>query len=233
MLHVIIPAGGRGERFGSDVPKQFALLAGMPIIIHTLQSLYAIPEVASVTVALRAGWSSYLEDLCGAHGIAVPTLAEGGKERSDSVQAALQVLPSLGDDALVGIHDAVRPLVSREVVLRVCEGALLSGACVPVLPLSDTVKEVDAACRVVRTPARASLRAVQTPQVFRLWVIRRSMEAVIEAGAAVTDDASAAEYAGYEVLTVEGHPSLMKITQPADMVLAEWFLARRAAGATL
>ena len=219
---VLVPAAGSGVRLGPGAPKALRLLRGEPLLVHALRGLRAAPSVGPVVVAAPAAEVDAVQRLLAGYDVAV---VAGGAHRQDSVRAALTALPA--DVELVLVHDAARCLTPPAVVERVV-AALRAGAdaVVPVLPVTDTVKQVDGE-RVVATVDRAALRAVQTPQGFRRSVLERA-----HAGApdARTDDAGLVEALGGPVVTVAGDEAAFKITRPLDLLLAEAVLAA-AAGA--
>ena len=203
---VILVAAGEGSRFGE--PKAFVLLDGRPLVVHAAAAFEAF---LSKVVVLRA------EDV---DAIDLPgwTRVAGGARRRDSVAAGLDALAPETDVVLV--HDAARPLVPVAVVERVLSAAARSHAVVPVLPVGDTIKRVDGD-RVVETPERATLVAVQTPQGFRAGLLRR---ALAHAEADATDEAALVEALGEAVVTVAGDPRNLKITTPLDLALARALL---------
>lgn len=209
---VVVPAAGAGVRLGPGVPKALRLLAGEPLLVHAVRRLRLCPSVGPVVVVAPPAEVAAVAALV-PDAVVVP----GGAERQDSVAAGLAALPS--DVELVLVHDAARALVPVAVVEAVV-GALRAGAAavVPVLPVSDTVKQVDVHGQVVRTVPRGDLRAVQTPQGFRRPVLAAAHEA---AGASLTDDAGLVEALGVPVATVPGSPYAFKVTTPFDLVLAE------------
>ncbi len=217
---VIVPAAGAGTRLGAGEPKALRLLAGAPLLVHAVRRLRACPSVGIVVVAAPAGsvpaFAALLE------GLDVLVVA-GGAERQDSVRAGLGALPS-GID-LVLVHDAARAFVPVSVVEAVV-AALVAGAAavVPVLPVADTVKRVDAGGAVVGTVARGDLRLVQTPQGFRREVLAEAHAAATDA---LTDDAALVEALGRTVRTVPGAEEAFKVTRPFDLQLAEALLAAR------
>lgn len=217
---VVVPAAGRGERLGGGVPKALRLLAGEPLLVHAVRRLREVREVGPVVVAAPPGLEGDVRDLLAGDGIDV-TVVTGGDDRQASVAAALAALPP--DVDLVLVHDAARCLVPAVVVERVV-AALRAGApaVVPVVPVADTVKQVDGAGTVVRTVARDDLRAVQTPQGFARDVLVRAHRA---AGGPATDDAALVEALGLPVATVDGAEEAFKVTRPLDLVLAEALLA--------
>ena len=220
---VLVPAAGRGERLGGAGPKAFQLLRGEPVVVHALRALQSCPDVAHVVVAAPPDAVSEMESVLAAAGLRPGwSVVAGADHRQDSVAAALAALDTADDVVLV--HDAARCLVPVEVVQRVVD-AVRAGAeaVVPVVPVSDTVKQVDGDL-VVATVDRSRLRAVQTPQGFRRDVLER---AYAHSGEVATDDAGLAERAGATVRVVAGHPEAFKVTGPLDLVLAEAVLRSR------
>lgn len=213
----LVPAAGRGERLGGGTPKALRQLAGEPLLVHAVRRLRAADGVGPVVVAAPPDEVAAVRSLLGD----TARVVAGGADRQDSVAAALAALPT--DVDLVLVHDAARCLVPVEVVDRVV-AALRAGApaVVPVLPLADTVKQVDGAGTVVRTVPRADLRAVQTPQGFARDVLVR---AHAQAAGPATDDAALVEALGLPVTTVAGAEKAFKVTRPLDLLLAEAVLA--------
>lgn len=210
---VVVPAAGAGTRLGPGVPKALRLLAGEPLLVHAVRRLRACPSVDVIVVAAPADAVADVEVLLGSYRV---TVVAGGAERQDSVAAGLAALPATCD--LVLVHDAARALVPLAVVEAVV-AALRDGAdaVVPVLPVADTVKRVDATGVVVATVPREELRAVQTPQGFRRAVLERAHEVA----GPVTDDATMVERTGVPVRTVPGDPAALKVTTPFDLLVAE------------
>lgn len=224
----IVPAAGRGERLGPGEPKALRLLAGVPMLVHAVRTLGRASSVTLVVVAAPPDAVTDVRRLLADHHVGVRVeVVPGGDTRSESVRAALGVLPA--DVDVVLVHDAARPLVPVEVVdavaLAVVGGAL---AVVPVLPVVDTIKRIDSAGTVVETVPRTALRAVQTPQGFRRDVLE-SVHGTGQIAADVTDDAGMVESAGVPVVTVPGAEEGFKVTRPLDLLLAESVLARRRA----
>jgi 2-C-methyl-D-erythritol 4-phosphate cytidylyltransferase / 2-C-methyl-D-erythritol 2,4-cyclodiphosphate synthase len=214
---VLVPAAGRGARFGGPVPKQFALLDGEPLLHRTLRTLAACPGIVGLAAAVPA---ERLDDpgLLPAELVRAgrAVACAGGASRTDSVRAALACVPPAC--ALVLVHDGARPAVTPALVARVAAAAWREGACVPGLPIQETIKEVDATGRVVKSVPRASLVLVQTPQGFRREVLEaayRWLEAHPQAG--FTDDAGLVEASGRPVACVAGEPGNLKVTVPADL----------------
>ena len=208
----VIVAAGSGLRMGGPVKKQFRLLGGKPVLAHTLAAAEAAEAVDAVVLVLGAGETFPVGDFP-----KVRAVVTGGATRTDSVRAGLLALPP--ETEVVLIHDGVRPLASPALFARVAELALEKGACIPVLPVADTMKAVDEAGRVRQTLRRDELVRVQTPQGFRRAVIEA---AYARAGQGATDDAALVEVAGFPVWTVAGEESNEKLTTPRDLQLARW-----------
>jgi 2-C-methyl-D-erythritol 4-phosphate cytidylyltransferase len=224
---VIVAAAGRGERLGAAVPKAMQLLAGEPLVVHAVRSVAAAQHISYVIVAAPPDDVASVRDQLAAL-VSAPTISVvlGGATRQQSVAAALDVVPP--DVDVVLVHDAARPLAPTSLVDTVAT-AVRAGhdAVVPGIPLTDTVKQVDARGAVVATPNRATLRAIQTPQGFRRKVLARAHAAAT--GGDVTDDATLVERLGDTVYVISGAPEAFKITRPLDLVLAEALLATRRA----
>jgi 2-C-methyl-D-erythritol 4-phosphate cytidylyltransferase len=199
----VVPAGGSGERLGADRPKAFVVCAGKPLIDWSLEVLESVCDrvvVAAPADWLRDGW------------------VEGGPSRSASVRNALAAAP---EARTVVVHDAARPLVTRELV-EACVGALMGvDGAIAAAPVTDTIKESYPDGTVVRTLDRSRLWAVQTPQVFRADSLRRALDVEDETLAAATDDASLVEAAGGSVRIVEAPPENFKVTTRDDLARAE------------
>lgn len=218
----IVPAAGCGERLGAGLPKAFVELAGRTMLEHAVDALLGAGVVDRVVAAIPADRVDQTAALFGDRAGDRIVVVAGGPERSDSVRLALA---AVGEPEFVLVHDAARPLTPSSLIHRVV-AALREGmpAVVPALPLSDTVKAVDANGVVLGTPERAGLRAVQTPQGFQTAILLRAYR---QAGvsAVATDDAALVENLGVPVHTVAGDALAFKITTPLDMRLAEAVLS--------
>ena len=220
--YVLIVAGGSGTRMGGPVPKQFLPLAGRPVLMHTLQRFHDADPAAEIILVLPSGAETDWHELCARHAFAIAhRVVNGGASRTASVRNGLATVPP---DALVAVHDGVRPLVSRGLILRCFEAAAEHGTAVPVVPVTESIRKVEGRHS---TPAdRNSYRLVQTPQCFRASLLQ---EAYARAGDTVaTDDAAIAEAAGAEIFLVEGEPENIKLTTPADRLVAEGILRMQA-----
>lgn len=224
MSWVLVPAAGRGRRFGGDIPKQYLHIAGRPLIAHTLQALLSHPEIEGAVIALAEndpywpGWSQW-------QGKSV-RVCIGGAERADSVAAALQALPdSVTDEAVVLVHDAARPNLRHSDIDRLlaaaaacADGALLAA------PVRDTLKRADGAARSLGTEPRERLWRALTPQAFRRGLLQRALAEAAQAGVMVTDEAMAVERLGLRPQLVEGREDNLKVTTPADLALVAFLL---------
>lgn len=216
----LVPAAGRGVRLGAGVPKAFAALAGMPLLWYAVRGLLDAGCVDEVVVAVAV--EDRKRAATALTGFDRVSIVDGGAERSDSVRAALDAVP-MADVILV--HDAARCL-TPVATIRAVVAAVRAGhrAVVPVLPVADTIKQVDARGVVVATVDRSSLRVVQTPQGFDADLLRRA-HAV--GGDHVTDDAGLVERLGEAVTTVPGDALAFKITTPFDLAVAEAVLKQK------
>jgi 2-C-methyl-D-erythritol 4-phosphate cytidylyltransferase len=212
----LVPAAGRGERLGGSVPKALVPVRGEPLLVHAVRGLLASGCVDRVVVAAPASdVDTASHALAGFDAVTVP----GGLTRTESVHLAML---AAGEATIVLVHDAARAFTPPEVIRAVVE-AVKDGApaVIPVLPVADTVKRVDAAGVVVATPDRSVLRIVQTPQGFSADVLRRAYATYPNE---TTDDAGLVERLGVPIMTVPGHPHAMKITTRFDLAVAEALL---------
>lgn len=229
-IWALVPAAGTGSRMQAALPKQYLPLLGRPVILHTLERLTAHARVRGVLVGVGADdphWRG-LGDRLGA----IPKLLgsyAGGATRAQTVLNGLEALAAQAHpDDWVLVHDAVRPCVrvaDVEALIREVESGEEGGLLA--LPVSDTVKRVNADRRVLETVPRANLWRALTPQMFRLARLRSALAQALARGAEVTDEAAAVEAAGGRPRVVAGHPDNIKITLPEDLVLAELFLRQQ------
>ena len=246
---VIIPAAGLGTRM-APMPsalisssmdaktkkphpsKQFTELAGTPILVHTLRKFAAVDAVSEIWIALRENEIEGFRERLKAETSGLPKkkieLVIGGEHRQQSVQHALNAVSAAPDD-IVLVHDAVRPLVAADIIRDVIEAAKKYGAAIAGLPAVDTVKQVERTSEgaiIKATIPRAGVVLAQTPQGFRYDVIKKAFDEAAADGFTGTDEASLAERSGHEVAVVMGSPQNIKITTPADMELAEFYLRK-------
>ncbi|MGC8549453.1 MAG: 2-C-methyl-D-erythritol 4-phosphate cytidylyltransferase [Acidobacteriaceae bacterium] len=233
---VILPAAGLGTRMASGhgaphSPKQFLELGGIPVLIHTLRAFAAVPSVTQMYVAVRAGEMERVTAQVQEYGLADKVrVVTGGDSRQESVAHALAAV-ECGDEEIVLVHDAVRPLIEPEVIERTIEAAEKSGAAIVGLPAVDTIKQVErtaGGALITATIPREYIVQAQTPQGFRAGLLRRAFAEAEADGFAGTDEASLVERAGARVMVVPGSAANIKITQPGDLELAEFYLQRRA-----
>ena len=249
---VIIPAAGLGTRMAPmssaldaknkkpHPSKQFTELAGTPILIHTLRKFAAVKEIDEIWIALREneidGFRKRLaqEKLEEKAEQKTPLasarieLVVGGEHRQESVEHALNAISAAPDDIIL-VHDAVRPLVTAEIIRDVIAAAKKYGAAIAGLPAVDTVKQVERTAEgalIKSTIPRASVVLAQTPQGFLYRVIKKAFDEASTDGFMGTDEASLAERSGHEVAVVMGSPRNLKITSPGDMELAEFYLGK-------
>lgn len=222
MRSLILVAGGTGTRMNRPVAKQFLPLGDRPVIVHTLARFReAYPDLFVVLVlheSLHGEWANVVRDHPEA---AVDRVVEGGAERFHSVANGLAALPD--GEGWVGIHDAVRPLVEVDTIRRCYAAAEVHGGAIPVVPVKDTIRHIGEQGSAPLD--RATLRAVQTPQVFSLAHLREAYGVDYETH--FTDDASVWEASGRRVELVEGDLHNLKLTTPEDLLSAEAFLALR------
>jgi len=234
---VIIPAAGLGTRMASAAKgkkpaatKQFTELGGVPILIHTLRRFAESPEVSEIYIALRGneieGFRARLEKEAKDIVRKKIRLLEGGEHRQHSVANAIASVAA-SDDDIVLVHDAVRPFVTEEIIRDVIRAAEKYGAAIAALPAVDTVKQVERTsdgALIVATIPRERVVLAQTPQGFRYGVLKKAFDEAAADGFVGTDEASLVERSGHAVAVVMGSARNLKITTPADMELAEFFL---------
>jgi len=216
--HVIIVAGGSGQRMQTAIPKQFLLLDGLPVLMHTINRFNETLPDASIVLVLPSEHFAYWNELLAQFKFDVPhQIALGGETRFHSVKNGLALVHS----GLVGIHDAVRPFVSSSTILKTFEAAMIHGAAVPVLQPSESMRILnsDGSNEAL---LRDALRTVQTPQCFQAEKIIEAYKQEFRPD--FTDDASVAESANFKITLVEGNEENIKITRPIDLRIAEIFL---------
>lgn len=216
--YIIVVAGGKGTRMGGDTPKQFQLLAGKPVLMVTLEHLHALDPSLQIVLVLPQEHMDLWKSLCKEHSFEVPMmLAAGGTTRFHSVQNGLALVDDI-DDALVGVHDGVRPFVSQRVYDDAYREALISGAAIPMIEINDSLRHIIGGNGASEVVPRDRYRLVQTPQVFKLSVLREAyQQRFVES---FTDDASVVEAMGHSVVGVEGNRENIKLTTPYDMLIA-------------
>ena len=221
MDYVIIVAGGKGLRMGSDIPKQFLPICGKPVLMRTLERFREYDADLQIILVLPEAQQAYWHQLCEEYHFDVAyTLANGGQTRFHSVQNGLAKVP---DDAegVVGVHDGVRPFPSIEVIRNCYETARMTKAVIPVIPVVETVRQLfsNGRQKESRTVPRDEYRLVQTPQTFDMQLLKAANRQPYNDG--FTDDASVVESYGHQITLVEGNRENIKITTPYDLKIAE------------
>ena len=222
-VYAVFVAGGSGSRMGTDVPKQFLDLGGIPVLQRSIESFLEGEPSAHVIVVLPAHHIQTWREMCLEHAVSFPQLlVKGGMTRFHSVQAALARVP---DGAIVAVHDGVRPLVTPALVRRMLDvmndGTAGVTALIPVLPVTDTLRST---VQGAPAPDRSAMVAVQTPQMFLSEELKRAYAQPYDTS--FTDDASVAERSGIRVSTLPGEKFNIKITTPEDLTLARLLLGR-------
>ena len=217
MDYIIIVAGGKGLRMGSDIPKQFLPIGGKPVLMRTLERFREYSPTLQIILVLPKAQQDYWHQLCKDYNFEVEyVLADGGETRFHSVQNGLTKIP---DDAegVVGVHDGVRPFPSIDVIRNCYETARTAKAVIPVIPVVETVRHLQG--NSSETVPRSDYRLVQTPQTFDIQLLKAANKQPYNDG--FTDDASVVEAFGFNITLVDGNRENIKITTPYDMKIAE------------
>jgi 2-C-methyl-D-erythritol 4-phosphate cytidylyltransferase len=222
--YVIIVAGGKGLRMGTDIPKQFLPIGGKPVLMRTLERFREYSADLQIILVLPKAQQDYWKQLCKEYDFRIEyQLTDGGETRFHSVQNGLALVP---DDAegVVGVHDGVRPFPSVEVIRNCYETARTAKAVIPVIPIVETVRHLVSESNTQRsiTVPRGDYRLVQTPQTFDIQLLKAANRQPYNDG--FTDDASVVEAYGFDITLVEGNRENIKITTPFDMTIAEALL---------
>jgi 2-C-methyl-D-erythritol 4-phosphate cytidylyltransferase len=230
-VFVILPAAGLGTRMAGPQPKQFLALNGLPILIHSLRAFAAVPRVTAIYVAVRSTEIERVEAQVAEYGLAGRVrVVEGGDNRQESVSHALAALSAQPDDVVL-VHDAVRPLIDAATIDRTIDAVIEFGAAIVGLPAVDTIKHVERTAHgalITATIPREFVVLAQTPQGFRYGLLQKAFAEAQADGFVGTDEASVVERAGLPVAVVHGSQVNLKITQPGDLELAEFYLRQRA-----
>jgi len=214
---IIITAGGFGKRMGAIIPKQFLLLDGRPVLIRTIERFLAYDPTIQIILVLPSNQFDFWKALCEEHNFEADfEVVKGGEERFHSVQNGLKVARG----KIIGVHDAVRPLVSIAVIERCFEGAEKYDAVIPVIPVIESIRQVGQV--ESRAVDRSHFRLVQTPQCFKRNVLLNAYQ--LKFNSNYTDDASVVEATGIPISLVEGNQENIKITSPLDLKIAHVFL---------
>jgi 2-C-methyl-D-erythritol 4-phosphate cytidylyltransferase len=230
-VFVILPAAGLGTRMAGPQPKQFLALDGVPILIHSLRAFASVPRVTAIYVAVRKSEIERVQAQIAEYGFTGKVnVVEGGDSRQESVSHAMAALAAEPDD-IVLVHDAVRPLIDAATIERTIDAVIEHGAAIVGLPAVDTIKQVERTAHgalITSTIPREFIVLAQTPQGFRYGLLQRAFAEAISDGFVGTDEASLVERAGLPVAVVHGSQINLKITQPGDLELAEFYLRQRA-----
>lgn len=225
MNAAVIVAAGRGTRMGPEVDKLFIELTGRPVVAHTWQRFNDAACIDEIVLVVRAGMEAVFGALAERYGFRKPfRLVAGGQERQDSVWNGLAAVSAAA--TVVAIQDGARPCTPETLIAATIKAAEVTGAAAAAQRVTDTIKESDDGVTIARHPERSRLWAVQTPQTFRVEVIRRALAVVRERGQLVTDDTAACDLIGQPVRLVECRSPNPKITTPEDISLLEWHLDR-------
>jgi 2-C-methyl-D-erythritol 4-phosphate cytidylyltransferase len=222
---VIIVAGGKGLRMGHELPKQFMLVGGKPILMHTLEAFQQVDLSIKITLVLPPSQQHYWSVICEKYNFTIPhTITDGGETRFHSVQnGLLAAAKKLSVDAIIGVHDGVRPFVSSKVIRSCYELAEQKGSVVPVIEVHETLRQISADSSF--TVDRSAYRLVQTPQVFRSDILFKAYQQAFTSE--FTDDASVVEAAGFSITLTDGNRENIKITTPFDLLIAEALLSSK------
>ena len=230
MTSAVIVAAGQGTRMGPGTDKLFLEVAGKPVVAHTWECFDRAACIDEIVLVVREGLQPAFAELAARHGLRKTyRCVAGGKERQDSVWNGLAAVSP--DCELVTIQDGARPCTAESVIRATLEAARAAGAAVAAQRVTDTIKESGDGQFVERTPDRARLWAVQTPQAFRLAIIRQALSEVRRRGLRVTDDTAACELIGQPVRLVASDAPNPKVTRPEDLPWVEWLRRRSAAAA--
>lgn len=210
---IIITAGGIGKRMRSSIPKQFLLLGGKPVLMHSIERFASLDDV-QLLVTLPSEWWTYWQELCQKHTFTIPhVLVEGGIERYDSIKNALT--RATGD--LIAVHDGVRPLVGVETIQNCLKLAHEKGAAIPALPLKESIRKGSLEESISQN--RSEFYSVQTPQCFKRDILLKAYQLPFTND--ITDDASLVEKAGFPIFLTLGNEENIKITTPMDLKMGE------------
>jgi 2-C-methyl-D-erythritol 4-phosphate cytidylyltransferase len=227
MIHAVIVAAGEGKRALGAIKKQFALLSSRPMIVHTLTPFFASSIIDTVSCVIAKDEISYFETLLQCYPeMKLDKIIEGGVSRQDSVAAGVFYLEkNYSSDDLVVIHDGARPFVTSKLIQKVIDAASPFCGAVAALPVNDSLKEVSAEGKILRSIPREGVWAMQTPQAFLLGVLAQALRKAQSESFIGTDEASIVERMGYPVLCVMGEEDNIKITTASDLLRAERGLA--------
>jgi len=219
MDYAIILAGGKGLRMGSDIPKQFLPVGGLPVLMHTIRRFHEYDASLHMILVLPKAQQDYWKRLCEKYQFDIDyAVADGGATRFHSIKNGLQLIPD-GEQGVVAVHDGVRPFPAVEVIRDCFEAARQTGAAIPVIPVVETIRHLEYKVQRSKTVPRDEYRLVQTPQAFDIQLHKRAYAQEYNDG--FTDDASVVESLGHPITLVNGNRENIKITTPFDLTIAE------------
>ncbi len=225
----LVVAAGKGNRMGALLPKQFLTVKGKPILQHTLEALVQCHAFDEVVMVVAPDWidSPELRNIVAALPFQVLHIVSGGKERADSVYNGLKYLAHLtGLEAIVMVHDGVRPFIDSSLIHTMKESAIKYGSGIPVVPIKDSLRMIDNETEgLTHTVNRNQYLAVQTPQAFQLGLLLQAFEKAGEHSSHFTDEASLFEHFMQPIKTTKGSDTNIKITTPFDLLVAEAYLS--------
>ena len=219
MDYAIILAGGKGLRMGSDIPKQFLPVGGLPVLMHTIRRFREYDASLHIILVLPKAQQDYWKRLCEKYQFDIDyAVADGGATRFHSIKNGLQLIPD-EEQGVVAVHDGVRPFPAVEVIRDCFEAARQTGAAIPVIPVMETIRHLEYKVQRSKTVPRDEYRLVQTPQAFDIQLHKRAYAQEYNDG--FTDDASVVESLGHPITLVNGNRENIKITTPFDLTIAE------------
>lgn len=220
-LNVIVVAGGKGLRMGSELPKQFIPIGDKPVLMHTIEAFSNYDRDINIVLVLPVSHQVYWKELCKEYQFAIPhTVATGGETRFHSVKNGLEHVL----DGLVGVHDGVRPFASKALIDTCYKEAAIKGAVIPAIPSTDSLRELldEGKSKIID---RSKIVLIQTPQVFDVATLKKAYN--VEFNETFTDDASVVEAMGVDITLVEGEQTNIKITTPIDLKIGELIIEDR------
>ena len=213
--NVIIVAGGKGQRMGADLPKQFIPINGMPILMRTIKAFYDFDNKIQIILVIPISHQIYWLDLCEEYNFEIKhRLAKGGDTRFHSVQNGLELV----EEGIAAVHDGVRPFVSQEMIKKCFKDAKTHQAVIPVVDSVDSMRQLDANGKS-KIIDRSAIKLVQTPQVFDVELLKKAYK--VEYNKSFTDDASVVEAMGTEIYLTQGEMTNIKVTTPFDLKVGE------------
>ncbi|MEO6694454.1 MAG: 2-C-methyl-D-erythritol 4-phosphate cytidylyltransferase [Ignavibacteria bacterium] len=216
-IKVIIPATGTGTRYGGKIPKQFLKIEGKEIIAHTIEKFHSIISIDEIIISSKKEYFDRIKKIIKRNNFfKVKKLTEGGKLRQDSVYSGLSDL-KCSDEDLIIIHDAVRPFIGKKKITELIKTALKENCVILGLQVNETIKKVNSKNIIEKTVSREGLWSIQTPQIFRYGILKKSFEKAMNDKFVGTDESAIVEYSGYKVKVIEGERDNIKITVKADI----------------